>query len=281
MTLVSREERQNKQASFQVFARVDGRTLVLQVWEGMLVSELRAEIARRLHASHGQCYVTWGGKLLSLSSSVEAAGAVKGSCVELHARGCGGSVPGEWFCNHCNRGGCWPERQRCFRCGMARGDGSPGKGGKAKGNGRAPQRETSYPGRGWQSKVPKPAGEGTMPVHVPLEVVTQLLDVLQGLGVSQHVPRKIRSKASQASQNARVVPGRARRHAELEEKWFKAASHLEVLREQMTRKEHEYLAGVEKFEPHGKQVRSLEEEGENSFALASSLGALLQWCVRR
>ena len=80
----------------------------------MLVSELRAEIARLLHASPGQCHVTRRGKLLSLSSLVEEAGVVKDSCVELHARGLGSSVPGEWFCNHCNRGGCWPKRQRCF-----------------------------------------------------------------------------------------------------------------------------------------------------------------------
>ena len=31
------------------------------------------------------------------------------------------------------------------------------------------------------------AGEGTVPVHVLPEVVTQFLDVLQGLGVSQHM----------------------------------------------------------------------------------------------
>ena len=41
MTLVSGEKRQNKPASFQVFARVDGKTLVVQVWVDMLVSELR------------------------------------------------------------------------------------------------------------------------------------------------------------------------------------------------------------------------------------------------
>ena len=32
-TMVSREERQNKPASYQVFVRVDGKTLVIQVWE--------------------------------------------------------------------------------------------------------------------------------------------------------------------------------------------------------------------------------------------------------
>ena len=122
-TMVSREERQNKPAGYQVFARVDGKTLVIQVWEDMLISDLRALIACRLHASPDQCYVTKGGKLLSLMSSVHEVGLVKGSTVELHARGVGsGAVPGEWYCNHCQRGGCWPARSHCFRCGLARSD---------------------------------------------------------------------------------------------------------------------------------------------------------------
>ena len=58
------------------------------------------------------------------------------------------------FCNHCNRGWCWPARQRCFRCGLARsesdamGESGIGKGGKAKGRGGPPLRETSFPGLG-------------------------------------------------------------------------------------------------------------------------------------
>ena len=135
-TMVSRGERQNKPAGYQVFARVDGKTLVIQVWEDMLISDLRALIACRLHASLDQCYVTKGGKLLSLLSSVHEVCLVKGSTVELHARGVGGAVPGEWYCNHCKRGGCWPARSHCFRCGLARSDGGFGKGGKSQGKGR-------------------------------------------------------------------------------------------------------------------------------------------------
>ena len=269
MTLVSRGERQNKPASFQVFARVDGKTLVVQVWEDMLVSELRALIACRLHASPDQCYVTKGGKLLSLLSSVREVGLVKGSTVELNARGVGGAVPGEWYCNHCQRGGCWPARLHCFRCGMARGDGGSGKGGKAKGKGATPPRETSYPGRsplpaartqagkGWSSK---PSGENSIPVSISPDVVSQLLNLLQSLGVSQQVVGEIRSKTSQASQKARVVPARTRWVAELEEKWLKSASHLENLREQMTRKEQDYLASMAWFEEHEKLVLRLEAE---------------------
>ena len=39
---------------------------------------------------------------------------------------------------------------------------------------------------------------------------------------------------------------------------MKAASHLEVLREQMTREESEYLARVQMFETDEIQVQSLE-----------------------
>ena len=81
---------------------------------------------------------------------------------------------------------------------------------------------------------------------------------------------EIRSKASHASHNARVVPGRTRRLAELEEKWLKAASQLEVVREQMTRKEQEYLASVERFETHGMQVQSLEVEYNEAKTLSRS-----------
>ena len=95
--LVSRGERQNMPDSFQVFAWVEGKTLVVQVWEDMLVSELRALIAFRLHASPDQCYVTKGGKLLSLLSSVHEVGLVKGSTVELHGKGVGSAIPGEWY----------------------------------------------------------------------------------------------------------------------------------------------------------------------------------------
>ena len=269
-TMVSREERQNKPAGYQVFARVDGKTLVIQVWEDMLISDLRALIACRLHALPDQCYVTKGGKLLSLLSSVHEVGLVKGSTVELHARGVGGgAVPGEWYCNHCQRSGCWPARSHCFRCGLTRSDVGFGKGGKAKGKGGTLPRETSYPGKssstaarvqagkGWSSK---PNGENSIPVSISPDVVSQLLNLLQSLGVSQQVMGKIRTKTSQASQKARVVPARTRRVAEMEEKWLTSASHLENLREQMTRKEQEYLASLSRFEEHEKVVLKLEAE---------------------
>ena len=132
-----------------------------------------------------------------------------------------------------------------------------GKGGKAKGKGGTPPRETSYPGKssstaarvqagkGWSSK---PEGENSIPVSISPDVVSQLLNLLQNLGVSQQVMGEIRTKTSQASQKARVVPARTRRVEEMEEKWLKSASHLENLREQMTRKEQEYLASMSRFE---------------------------------
>ena len=112
-------------------------------------------------------------------------------------------------------------------------------------------------GKGWSSN---PSGENSIPVSISPDVVSQLLNLLQGLGVSQQVMGEIRSKTSQASQKARVVPARTRRVAELEEKWLKSASHLENLREQMTRKEQDYLAIMARFEEHEKLVLRLETE---------------------
>ena len=46
--------------------------------------------------------------------------------VTMHGRLAGGAppprVPGEWFCQVCQRGGCWPARSSCFRCGRPRKD---------------------------------------------------------------------------------------------------------------------------------------------------------------
>ena len=71
---------------------------------------------------------------------------------------------------------------------------------------------------------------------------------------------EIRTKTSQASQKARVVPAPTRLVAELEEKWLKSASHLENLREQMTRKEQDYIASMSRSEEHEKLVEKLEAE---------------------
>ena len=32
------------------------------------------------------------------------------------------TIPGEWFCQVCQRGGCWPARTHCFRCGCKKGE---------------------------------------------------------------------------------------------------------------------------------------------------------------
>ena len=276
MTLVSREERQNKPASFQVFARVDGKTLVVQVWEDMLISDLRALVACRLHASPDQCYVTKGGKLLSLLSSVHEVGLVKGSSVleEL-------AVPFQENGIATIVRGVDAGRRGRIAFGVV--------GGKAKGKGGTPPRETSYPGKssrtaarmqagkGWSSK---PSGENSIPVSFSPDVVSQLLNLLQSLGVSQQVMGEIRTKTSQASQKARVVPARTRRVAELEEKWLKSASHLENLREQMTRKEQDFFASMSRFEEHEKVVEKLEAEyrgSQKSFGYTCSFGSFRWW----
>ena len=81
---------------------------------------------------------------------------------------------------------------------------------------------------------------------------------------------EIRTKTTQASQKARVVPARTRHVAELEGKWLKSASHLETLREQMNKKEHDYLASVSRYEAHNTLVFKLETEFREAKSLLVS-----------
>ena len=222
----------------------------------MFISDLRALVACRLHASLDQCNVTKGGKLLILLSSVHEVGLVKGSTVELHARGVG-CRSGKMVLQPLSL----PARSHCFWCGMARSDGGFGKSGKANGKGGTPPRETSYPGKSSSTAARMragkgPNGENSIPV-ISLDVVPQLLNLLQSLVVSQQVMGEIRTKTSQASQKASVVPARTRRVAEMEKKWLKSASHLEILREQTKRKEHDFFASLTRFEEHEKVVLKL------------------------
>ena len=68
----------------------------------------------------------------------------------MHGRLRGGSssVPGDWVCNRCHIGGCWPTKSRCFRCGAPR-HSAPQDVGPS-----LPLRESHHPG---STPKPKPA----------------------------------------------------------------------------------------------------------------------------
>ena len=99
------------------------------------------------------------------------------------------SIPGEWFCQVCQRGGCWPARTHCFRCGQKKGATkfqAPPRERQALGRASPAQGTASCP----TERRPAPAQESKKPpnnkfnqktilaalktMNIPLELMEQL-----------------------------------------------------------------------------------------------------------
>ena len=109
-------------SSCPVFLRtLSGRTVVMIVAD-CSTSELlqRIEEVMRVPQQHWYCHVN--GSPLPHSSAPH--GLQRDCTVVMCARLKGGAptIPGEWFCQVCQRGGCWPARTHCFRCCCKKGE---------------------------------------------------------------------------------------------------------------------------------------------------------------
>ena len=108
-------------SSFPVFLRtLSGRTVVLTA-VGNSIPDLLQRIGEvtQIPQHHWYCHVN--GSLLSPDSSPHCL--YRDCTIVMCARLKGGAptIPGEWFCQVCQRGGCWPARTHCFRCGQKKG----------------------------------------------------------------------------------------------------------------------------------------------------------------
>ena len=135
-----------------------GRLLVFRVPEHVTSSSLVSTVSSLTGVPAHLFYLTVDGKYFSHGSETMVR-LFPGQTVRMHGRLKGGAAPAggfetEWFCVNCNRGGCWPTKQRCFRCNFPRAEsdrmrGAPSsapKGGKGKGQ-QQQQRETQFLGR--------------------------------------------------------------------------------------------------------------------------------------
>ena len=144
----------------QVFARcLAGRLLVFRVPEQVTCSLLVSTLSSLTGVPAQLFYLTLDGRRLSHDSET-VVHIVSGQTVRMHGRLRGGATPAgglvetEWFCVACKRGGCWPTKQRCFRCNLPRVESDrmsgissfPAKGGKGKGQ-QLQQRDMQFLGR--------------------------------------------------------------------------------------------------------------------------------------
>ena len=148
-----------------------GRLLVFRVPEQVIYSTDRVSTLSNLTDVPAQLfYLTLNGRCLN-SDSCTVVTLLPAQTVRMHGRlKRGGATPicglveTEWFCAAFNRGGCWPTKQRCFRCNLPWTEsdkmrGAPSfhpEGGKGKGKGQQ-QREVQFPGR-----APLPGPQFTM-----------------------------------------------------------------------------------------------------------------------
>ena len=112
-------------------------------------------------------------------------GLQRDSTVTMCARLKGGApaIPGEWFCQVCQRGGCWPARTNCFRCCCKRSDqvfkGAPleGPARERQGMGRSPPQGSQ--GCPTERRPPPPQGarkpvQGKLDQHAIMEALGNL-----------------------------------------------------------------------------------------------------------
>ena len=109
-------------SSCPVFLRtLSGRTIVMTVGD-CSTSELlqRIEEVMQIPQQHWYCHVN--GSPLPHGNAPH--GLHRDCTVVMCARLKGGAptIPGEWFCQVCQRGGFWPARTHCFRCGCKKGE---------------------------------------------------------------------------------------------------------------------------------------------------------------
>ena len=181
-----------------------GRNIIVKMGKTCTVQELCSAVALRTGIPERHFYLLHNGRMLVSSSSLDFAGIVKDSQVVMCGRLHGGGRPvieGEWDCQKCGMQGCWPTRQRCFRCGQPR-----YAGGKVK----LPERERNALGRPvvvpprvnpTHRKPPRqtPQAAPVNPVVIEegglIGCDTQLLfEFLRQMGLSEEVMKQVQSK---------------------------------------------------------------------------------------
>ena len=108
-----------------------------------------------LHSSLGSVRMlsTWSGKAVCFDgNTLGCLGVVRDTQLHMcsYLRGGVGmgrqsQILGQWVCQSCDMGGCWPTRRSCFRCG------APWLGGSG---GQRPPRESHYPGLPSNQELP-------------------------------------------------------------------------------------------------------------------------------
>ena len=240
-----------------------GRTLKLLISPHDDVLTLLSLIEGLVHIPRHLWYARANGKPLPDPSMPH--GLLRDDIVTMHGRLAGGapppSVPGEWFCQVCQRGGCWPVRTSCFRCGR------PRKECEAVNTPHVvPPRERQFPGRAparvntsgcpTERKASPQGARKQTGGNDKAAVARMVLEALSCLDLDGEVLNKIRAQLVPPP----PPPKPSRILADLEVKIDKAQNELARLQKVVVTKQAELHQADERANCKAKEVRELHAE---------------------
>ena len=120
-----------------------GASCVVKMEHRATFARVKQHVALKSGVCEEAFYLVWEGRVLRDDDMLGCLGVVRDTQLHMCSylrRGVGmgrqPQIPGQWVCQSCGMGGCWPTRQSCFRCGAPRLGGI---------GGQRPPRETHYP----------------------------------------------------------------------------------------------------------------------------------------
>ena len=258
-------EKEESSDPVPVFIRsLNGRTHTLLLSPLDDVSTLLSRVEDKICVPQHLWYVRSNGRPLPGLSSPH--GLSRDDVLTVHAGLAGGAppprVPGEWYCNVCQRGGCWPARMTCFRCGISRKDSDAVNTPQV-----VPPRERQFPGRApaqersagcptERKPPPQSARKNNGIGNDKAAIARVVLETLANIDLDPEVLGKIRLQLFPPP--APVKP--SKRLAELEEKIEKVTHDVARLKSVVQKKQVELRQAEERAENKAKELRDLNAE---------------------
>ena len=235
-----------------------GASHVVKMEHQATVARVKQHVALKSGVGEDAFFLVWeGGRVLRDGDSLGCLGVVRDTQLHMCSYLCGGAgmgrqpqIPGQWVCQSCGIGGCWPTRQSRYRCGAPRLGGN---------GGQRPPRESHYPGQPSNQGFPiNPTkrvlrsfkgGNGQSPPNVAptgpaaasnngLAGPALILPLLQSLGLPEEVLEAVR---------ARIATQKAPKKVSREKQLSLLRAKIDVLAQQITRLNKTVLYHQEKL----------------------------------
>ena len=230
---------------------------VVKMEHHAIVARVKQHVALKSGVREDAFYLVWEGRVLRDGDTLGCLVVVRDKQLHMcsYLRGGVGmgrqpQIFGQWVCQSCGMGGCWPTRQSCFRCG------APRRGGNG---GQRPPRESHYPGQpsnqrlpinptkrvlrgfsgGTSQSPPKVLPTGPVPSsNQGLADPALILPLLQSLGLPEEVLEAVR---------ARIATQKAPKKVSREKELSLLRAKTNVLAQQITRLNKTVLYHQEKL----------------------------------